>query len=129
MAKRKHETASDVQEIARALSDMSRLRALCALQDHELCVCQLVELLELAPSTVSKHMSVLRDAGLVRSRKQGRWVFYRLADRDASPVAGQALDWALEHMRDTDRAREDARRLEQILEVPAEELCEKQSRK
>ena len=51
--------------IARALSDANRLRALLALGDQEVCVCQIIELLELAPSTVSKHMSILKQAKLV----------------------------------------------------------------
>ena len=50
---------------------------------RELCVCQIVELLGLAPSTVSKHLAILKQARLVDSRKEGRWMFYRLADEDA----------------------------------------------
>ncbi|MBW2408107.1 MAG: winged helix-turn-helix transcriptional regulator, partial [Deltaproteobacteria bacterium] len=48
--------------ITRALSDQNRVRALMALKDRELCVCQIIELLDLAPSTVSKHMSILANA-------------------------------------------------------------------
>jgi ArsR family transcriptional regulator len=65
-------------EIAKALSDSNRVRALMALRNGELCVCQLIELFKLAPSTVSKHMSILKQAGLVESRKDSRWVYYRL---------------------------------------------------
>ena len=56
----------------KALGDESRMRAILALRGRELCVCQIVELLKLAHSTVSKHMSILREAGLVQSRKIGR---------------------------------------------------------
>ena len=65
--------------VLKALADETRVRALMALRRRELCVCQLVELLGLAPSTVSKHMSILKQARLVESRKEGRWMFYRLA--------------------------------------------------
>ena len=58
--------------IAKALSEKS--------SDRELCLCQLIDLLGLAPSTVSKHMTVLQQAGLVQRLKQGRWHFYRLAE-------------------------------------------------
>ena len=58
-----------------------------ALGAGELCVCQIVELLGLAPSTVSKHMAILKQARLVDSRKEGRWMFYRLADEDAPAEA------------------------------------------
>jgi ArsR family transcriptional regulator len=60
-------------DIAKALSDASRVRTLMFLRGGELCVCQIIEMLGLAPSTVSRHMNVLQRAGLVRARKQGRW--------------------------------------------------------
>ena len=78
----------EVIAVTKALADRSRMRALLALRQQELCVCQLIELLDLAPSTVSKHMSVLHQARLVESRKEGRWVHYRLAGEDA-PRRGQ----------------------------------------
>lgn len=67
--------------VTKALSDKHRVRALLALRYGELCVCQITEFLKLAPSTVSKHMSILKQAGLVISRKQERWVYYRLPKR------------------------------------------------
>ncbi len=80
-------------------------------------------LLELAPSTVSKHMSILHRARLVESRKEGRWVHYRLAGEDATPEAAEALDWVLKHLSGTRQARQDAERLEQILNMDPEKLC------
>ena len=70
--------------VTKALSDSHRVRAFMALRKGELCACQIIELLELAPSTVSKHMSILKQAGLVDSRKDSRWVYYRLADAKKS---------------------------------------------
>lgn len=67
-------------DITKALSDPQRVRALMSLRQGELCVCQIIELLSLAPSTISKHMSILKQAGLVSSRKDSRWVYYRLTD-------------------------------------------------
>jgi DNA-binding transcriptional ArsR family regulator len=49
----------------------------------ELCVCQIIELLGLVPSTVSKHMSILKQAGLVENRKEARWMYYRLPKKEA----------------------------------------------
>jgi ArsR family transcriptional regulator len=66
-----------VLSITRALSESHRLRAYAALQSGEMCVCEIIELLGLAPSTVSRHMAVLHQAGLVQSRKSGRWIHYR----------------------------------------------------
>ena len=74
----------DLMAVIKALADENRVRILMALGPKELCVCQIVELLGLAPSTVSKHMAILKQARLVDSRKEGRWMFYRLAEEDAS---------------------------------------------
>ncbi len=110
-------------DVAKALSDPGRVRILFALKGRELCVCQLVELLGLAASTVSKHMAVLRQAYLVDSRKDGRWAYYRRAGRDAPERARSALRW-LDRSLEEDRVlREDAKRLKEILKIPVEELC------
>ena len=68
----------DFMAVTKALADENRVRMLLALQKQELCLCQLIELVKLAPSTVSKHMSILRSARLVDARKDGRWMYYRL---------------------------------------------------
>lgn len=74
-----------ITRLAKALGDPQRLRALMALRSGEMCVCALIALLRLAPSTVSKHMQLLEQAGLITARKNGRWVHYRLAGRAAQP--------------------------------------------
>lgn len=63
----------------RAFSDPIRLRLLHLLRDHEHCVGDLVEILELPQPTVSRHLSYLRKAGLVETREERSWNFYRLA--------------------------------------------------
>ena len=57
--------------VIKALAEENRVRVVLALRERELCVCQIVELLGLAPSTVSKHLSILYQAGLLESRKDG----------------------------------------------------------
>ncbi|MEX2216802.1 MAG: metalloregulator ArsR/SmtB family transcription factor [Phycisphaeraceae bacterium] len=79
--------------LARALSDESRIRAVMMLRDGELCVCQIIEALKLAPATVSKHMSILHEAGLVERHKRGKWAYYQLVRRGAPPAVRQALRW------------------------------------
>lgn len=117
-------TVDELLAIAKALSDEGRLRTLLALSGKELCVCQVVELLLLAPSTVSKHLGVLKQAGLVELRKQGRWVYYRLAESSASETVRQALAWCFEATKGSSRLLEDQRRLMQILELDPEVLCQ-----
>jgi ArsR family transcriptional regulator, arsenate/arsenite/antimonite-responsive transcriptional repressor len=110
MAKRENEaTLESLAEVAGALSEPHRLRALGMLVAGELCLCDLTEGLELSASTVSNHMAVLKRAGLVESRKDGRWMHFRLASSRASPVAATGLRWILDHMPETAKSRpEDA---------------------
>ncbi len=110
-------------EISQALSDQSRVRALMALRKQELCVCQLIELLDLAPSTVSKHMAILKQAGLVDTRKEGRWVYYRLLEAPETSAAGQALRWIMDALLRSPQVREDDRRLREILAMDLETIC------
>ena len=109
--------------ITKALAEQNRVRILLALEAQELCVCQLIELLELAPSTVSKHMSVLRQARLVDSRKDGRWMYYRLAGDQASPNIKEALKWVCRSLANDPQVQNDARRLMEILKIDLKELC------
>lgn len=60
----------------KALSDPNRLRILKMLQIKDLCVCEIREVLDLATSTVSKHLSILKEAGFIIEEKQGKWVNY-----------------------------------------------------
>lgn len=62
-----------------ALSDPTRLAIVALLRDGERCVCDLQDALDAAQSRLSFHLKVLRDAGLVRDRRDGRWSYYRLA--------------------------------------------------
>ncbi len=118
----------DVVNIAAALSDENRVRALAAVGSGELCVCQLIELLQLAPSTVSKHMSILRQAGLVDARKDGRWMYYRLPDArgESSAVAKEAVKWAMRAIGDGLQITQDRKRLAAIKCENPEVLCKRQ---
>jgi len=110
--------------IAKALSDPNRARTLMLLDRGELCLCQIIAVLRLAPSTVSKHLSVLRQAELVTSRKEGRWIYYRLNARGASPVVRAALKWARASLAREEQTLRDARRLEAVKARPIGELCQ-----
>lgn len=107
----------------KALADENRIRVIGVLKGRELCVCQLIELLGLAPSTVSKHLSILKAARLIDSKKQGRWIYYRLADRGTHKTLSAALDWICESIAETDRFSQDIQRMEEILNIHPEVLC------
>ena len=80
----------EFMSISKALADANRVRMVLALREQELCACQLTELFGLAPSTMSKHLSILYQARLVNTRKDGRWVYYSLPGIEApAAVRGQ----------------------------------------
>lgn len=97
--------------ITKALSDETRVRALLSLRKGELCLCQIIDLLGMSPSTISKHMDLLRQAGLVERRKDGRWQYFSLAKKDAPPSVRHALAWALKVLEDEAITLADARKL------------------
>ncbi|MGB9915067.1 MAG: ArsR/SmtB family transcription factor [Candidatus Bathyarchaeales archaeon] len=66
----------------KALADPTRLRILGLLSVREMCVCEVMVALELTQPTASHHLGILENAGLVKKRKEGKWVFYRLADAE-----------------------------------------------
>jgi ArsR family transcriptional regulator len=108
---------------AKALSDDNRVRVLMLLADGELCVCQIIEMLGLAPSTISEHMAVLHRAGLVEARKEGRWIYYRLAGADSSNMVRVALRWVRDSLENDRQVRSDARRLCAVKRTPVKDLC------
>jgi DNA-binding transcriptional ArsR family regulator len=113
----------DLMAVFKALADENRVRILLALDGKELCLCQIVELLGLAHSTVSKHVTILKQARLVESRKEGRWVYCRLADDDTPREARQITQVVAELLANDPRVQSDAKRLKQILKIDPEELC------
>jgi len=115
----------ELLSITKALADENRLRALYALRSGELCLCQIIELLGLAPSTVSRHMAILWQARLVEGRKEGRWIYYRLMGTDRPVEVQKAIAWICGALTKTKRIQEDGRRLKKILCIDPEELCRK----
>jgi DNA-binding transcriptional ArsR family regulator len=115
----------EVLDILKALADENRLRALCALRGGELCVCQIIALLGLAPSTVSKHLAILRSARLVESRKEGRWIYYCLSKEFRTPSAGKVLTLLFKDMEHTARIVEDHKHLKKICGENPEALCQR----
>jgi len=68
--------------IFKALSDTTRLRVLKLLEAGELCVCDIVTALDMSQPKISFHLNTLKEAGLIKDRKEGRWIHYRLDDSD-----------------------------------------------
>lgn len=82
----------DLETALKAAGDPTRTRILKLLEKSPLCVCQIQAVLDLAPSTISKHLALLKAAGLVVDRRDGKWVEYALAERSDNPYARPLLD-------------------------------------
>ncbi len=112
-----------ILEPLKALSDRNRLRVVAALfHIDELCACQIVELLDVTGATASRHMGLLVRAGVVVSRKEGRWVYYRL---EAS-LNAQLFQWLKTELMNSADLKADRALLKNIIACDPEELCRKQ---
>jgi len=78
-------------KVMKALSDPNRVKIIKLLQQQVMCVCEIQAALEIAQPTVSKHLKILEDAGLVSCEKDGLWVNYALADGEKNPYAATLL--------------------------------------
>jgi ArsR family transcriptional regulator, arsenate/arsenite/antimonite-responsive transcriptional repressor len=113
----------ELLQITKALSDGNRLRVVVSLMEQkELCVCQITEMLRLATATVSRHMSVLQNAGMVLNRKDGRWVHYRLSESFPKLLR----QWIKSYSENSKDIEMDRKAMETILSYEPDDLCRKQ---
>jgi len=88
----------DLVKVFKALADEARIRLLKLLQQRELCVCELMQALNMTQSRVSRNLGILKDAGLVQDRREGLWVHYPLNEESfnayAEPLLDLLKDWA-----------------------------------
>lgn len=106
--------------VFKALADPNRLRIIKMLEVRELCVCEVREVLGLSNSTVSKHLSILRDAALIADSKDGKWVNYRLNHRSGNALVRSLLA-ALRHSLESDADVETDRR--KVRRVRRNKIC------
>jgi len=111
-------------EILKALSDKNRMRVVAALwRFDELCACQITELLNVSGATASRHLGILQKTGLVESRKEGRWVYYKIK----KPAGSEPLFQWLEHsLAGADGLVADFQALKEIVGITREDLCRQQ---
>jgi ArsR family transcriptional regulator len=97
-----------------ALSDTNRIRILKMLEVRPLCVCEITEILQLASSTVSKHLSILRDAGYILDEKDGKWVNYCLNDSGDNDTVAKLLPLIADWLPDDKQIVSDRDRVRQV---------------
>ncbi len=107
----------------KAAADPTRTRILKLLEGGPLCVCQVQAVLGLAPSTVSKHLTLLKSAGLVQERRDGKWIEHRLAARPGNPHARRVLALLRRALARDPVVAADRRRLRAVTVIPRAELC------
>lgn len=112
----------DFLYISKAFAEENRLRILHMLREQEVCVCQIVEILKLAPSTVSKHLSILEQARLVESEKRGKWVYYKLPKKPSKQVK-DSLKLIYTSTEGSTQIQTDAKLLKKVLKICVEDLC------
>lgn len=110
--------------VAKAVSDASRIRILKLLEAGELCVCQITTVLDLAPATVSKHLAHLKAAGLLQQRRDGKWIYYRLAERPLNAYAQDFLAVLARGLGDDPTLAEDRRLLALVSQQPVSVICD-----
>jgi DNA-binding transcriptional ArsR family regulator len=115
-----HTPLRDALTVAKALADEQRLRILMLLRNGELCVCQVVAVLKLANSTISKHLSILAAAGLVEARRDGRWSYYSLTPD------GRGLRLLGRNVGEDPQVRGDEATLAKVRKQSLEVLCRQQ---
>ena len=115
-------TQTNVQTF-KALSDATRLRILLLLMGNgELCVCDIMESLEIPQSTTSRHLSILRNAGYVEGERRGAWMYYQTVTCNNFQVA--LLNVIHQHRATFPEAQQDAIRLQEHLKVKETSACE-----
>jgi len=112
----------DFVRVMKALSDPNRIAIIKMLQHKSMCVCEMQAALKIAQPTVSKHLKVLEDAGLVISRKDGVWVDYQLADGSRSPYVASLLGNLRHWLEDDSRVDEI---LKKLPDIRREDICKK----
>ncbi|HFE64809.1 transcriptional regulator [candidate division KSB1 bacterium 4484_188] len=101
-------------KVFKALSDTNRLRILKMLEIRSLCVCEITDVLQLATSTVSKHLSLLRDAELILDSKDGKWVNYTLNLSGQNSYVSSLLPLIRKWLPDNKVVLEDARKVQNV---------------
>ncbi len=107
-------------KIFKALSDPNRLRIIMMLQVRPLCVCEIQSVLKLAPSTVSKHLSILRDAGFIYAIKENKWVNYYLDDKTGDSVIRELQKMVKEYLSRDDVFSSDRQK---VLHIDRNKVC------
>ena len=111
----------EIVNVFKAFSDPTRLRILLLLLHGELCVCEVEEVLGMKQSRISRHLNILRNAGLTEARFVGRWVFYSLSNPKTNPYHREVIDTLAKWAQDSDQVLLDRKKLEACIQKRGQE--------
>jgi len=112
----------ELVKVLKAAGDKNRLRILKMLQHKPMCVCELSAALGIAQPSVSRHLSLLKDAGLVADERNGQWIDYRLCEEKINTFAPAVLQQIKGWINDDPRVKEDIKKTKTLCR---QELCKK----
>lgn len=95
-------------KISKAISDRNRVRILKMLEVKPLCVCEITNILNVANSTVSNHLSILKESGLIIDKKDGKWVEYQINKGKSKELQNEVLGLVSKYLNDEDETINDA---------------------
>lgn len=113
------------KEVMKAVSDPNRVRILKILEGGEMCVCQIIAVIGIGQSTISKHLFLLRAAGLIKDRRDRKWIHYSLDGKRDAPYAGTALRNIRKWLNDDPLVLKDRERAALARAVGPLEICER----
>ncbi len=112
----------ELVKVFKALGDRNRLRILKMLQQKKMCVCELSAALEITRPSVSRHLGLLKDAGLVQDERNGQWIDYSLGEEKINDYASVIQSHLNKWINDDPKVKED---IKKIKKLNREELCKK----
>ncbi len=112
------------EDVMKAVADPTRVRILKILEGGELCVCQIIAVIALGQSTISKHLFLLRAAGLIRDRKDKKWVHYALDGKSGNPYASEMLRTLRKWLNDDPVVVQDRERTAKARRIGPIAICE-----
>ncbi|MBI5575215.1 MAG: winged helix-turn-helix transcriptional regulator [Deltaproteobacteria bacterium] len=112
------------EDIMKAASDPTRVRILKILEGGEMCVCQIIAVIALGQSTISKHLFLLRAAGLIKDRRDKKWIHYSLDGKSVNLYAGPVLRNLRKWLNDDPLVLKDRERAAMAREIGPIAICE-----
>ena len=113
-------------KVLKALSDEVRLRILKILQEWEkLCVCEIMQALDISQTRASRNLGILRDAGFVTDRREGVWIYYSISDRKINEYHSELIKLLSKWLNEEEVVQKDKKRLKRVMKLGLKDKCMK----